>query len=408
MKDNSTDQCMPFWPLEFLSLVRDRRVFFVGDSIMGNLFISLLCALYHTSEAVYRVNFVKLYHCDNVLCPLNEAKHSYNRGGAITFHATNTTLTYTMINSPSKDVAGVLERYGVTSGDILVLNPGLHFNDKDKYRNAMETLKESLQSLKTSTPERFPIIFYNEITPQHFPDMPNGYYAQITENYSGTRICKPFYDPTNSSSVRAAHAQDWRNRIMEDVLASLISKGDVTVIPIASALYDQYDAHLGTSPFYYVPFDCTHWCFPGNVDRYMQLMLFNGILRKLRTIVPNGSKHHVKATDTKQTANSKNSTSATTPIRARPPSTLELEQMLQPAYVNDESWQSALVSSLGLKAGDIIGVKSQRAIYMLDNAGRKCVFNSWDAFVRRGFDVSQVKQLSVDDFVLIPDGPPLE
>lgn len=192
LKDNPNDRCVPFRPTEFLSLVRDRRVLFLGDSVMGELFVSLLCALYHTTESFYRFRFMMLLHGDNFLRPLNQSKHSYNQGGTITFHALKVTMAHILVNHPNENIAGILKSHRVTTQDIIVLNPGLHFNDRGEYRNALGSLQTLLQSLKQSSPGNFPIIFYLQITPQHFPDMPNGYYGQRPKNFKGTRICKLF------------------------------------------------------------------------------------------------------------------------------------------------------------------------------------------------------------------------
>jgi hypothetical protein len=56
-----------------------------------------------------------------------------------------------------------------------------------------------------------------------------------------------------------------------------------------------------------------------------------------------------------------------------------------------------------LKEGDLVKTQKQHEVFLLKD-GKKCGFNSIDAFVKRGYDFSQVKVISEVDLNSIPTG----
>ena len=88
-------------------------------------------------------------------------------------------------------------------------------------------------------------------------------------------MCAPFsYDYTNATLV-AEH--DYRNAILH---ALLKNDNVFTIIPIAHGLYSQWDAHVeGSKIVSYAGFDCTHWCYPSGVFKFVQRMVYNYIVR---------------------------------------------------------------------------------------------------------------------------------
>jgi hypothetical protein len=105
---------------------------------------------------------------------------------------------------------------------------------------------------------------------------------------------------------------------------------------------------LKFSPFYYVPFDCTHWCFPSGADRYMLLMLYNTLFRRV--------------------------------------------DVTQWKVLNQENLTEDKLKGTGLMEGDLVKSSRQREIYLIQN-GQKRLFNSWDAFAGRGYSLDKVKMI---------------
>ncbi len=52
-------------------------------------------------------------------------------------------------------------------------------------------------------------------------------------------------------------------------------------IPMSKAVYNQYDGRLGEEPLPFAPVDCTHWCYPSNIEvfKYIHRMIFNSFLK---------------------------------------------------------------------------------------------------------------------------------
>jgi hypothetical protein len=80
---------------------------------------------------------------------------------------------------------------------------------------------------------------------------------------------------------------DWRNKLVHEILSDLEAKNQVYIVPTAIGLQDQYDAHVNRG-------DCTHWCFPSSVFKYLHLMLYNAMLKKLPSM-PNPPMSMIKA-----------------------------------------------------------------------------------------------------------------
>lgn len=412
-EDNDHSTCLLFRPFEFLSLLRNRRMFFLGDSILGNLYVSLFCSLYHVSESHHRVNFIKLFGCDKVLCPFDTESHSYNHGDVLTFREFNTSLFFFIFNKIEFDLRGVVDYYGMTADDIVIINQGIHYNEPKSFAGHLRSFHLQLNKLWSNHDfrTRMPILLYAESTPQHFPaemeNQANGYYKPVTTTQeqlpvNRTRKCRSFISskPTTEEKQRV-YKSDWRNRLVEHELGSFLAAANIsaplsitdldrpfiTRVPLAASLYDQFDAHLETSPFLWVPFDCTHWCFPGGVDRYMHLMLYNAVWRALRRV--------------QQRQDLQKLTKDSTTIQE-----MRRQPLDNSVKEHDRTWRQRGLPA-NLHAGSLIKMSHQRTIYYINDQGQRQMINSWEGFVSRGFDMAKVVTVSMEEFRLIEEGLPL-
>jgi hypothetical protein len=197
------------------------------------------------------------------------------------------------------------DRERTFKGDIVIYNQGLFYNNITRYRLMLQTLREELIQLKQFQPllhqqergKRYPVHFFiPETTPQHFPTA-NGYFPK-SKNYTGS--CVPLKDrDSKRSDVIENDMQssgDWRNHLLHEYLHSLTKQGLISFIPIAKGLRNQYDAHPMSG-------DCTHWCNPSAIFKYMHLLYFNAMLPHLarskqdRDAIERATEDHVDVND---------------------------------------------------------------------------------------------------------------
>ena len=94
-----SDASVPFRRSEFLELMRGRRMFLIGDSVIAGIFTSLLCT-FHTMTEINKLqmNFKRLPDCSQLMCPGvvrdGSGEHSWNRGGHVYFRFYDFSLFY--------------------------------------------------------------------------------------------------------------------------------------------------------------------------------------------------------------------------------------------------------------------------------------------------------------------------
>ncbi len=226
-----------------------------------------------------------------------------------------------------------------------------------------------------------PNMFWMETTPQHYGTS-NGYYAKV--NAVSEHTCSPIYNPKLPGDLERIRSLDWRNRLAEKHLEPLIQRKKMSIIPIANDLYSQYDAHLvGTSSELqhlvgHGGIDCTHFCFPGNVNRYMVLKMYNVMLRHIQE----KENRTIYATLNKQRFAVSNVGAVT-------------------AFSTDP------YQRYNLHPGDVFRIDGDRSIYMLGIDGTGRPFNSWNDFVGYGYNIKQVKSLSKGGIIGLPLGETL-
>lgn len=383
--------CLEFSPFEFLEQLRDRRVIMVGDSLLTQLWQVLVCALHGSAEHRLYVNWAKMWRCNEVTCPHDEAKHSNCHGGILRFPSANVTIVNKKMYKYSKEYfLGTLQRLKVSPRDIVLVNFGLHYNDEKEYSTAIESMINDLQNHPEAP--RWNLGFL-ETTPQHYPAS-NGYFAQGEQNGN---TCRPLAMMPKTASLVSEPSTlapgDWRNHVIHRVFGSSTasassgnSRLSLRIIPIAHGLYSQFDAHVAIEPYPSPPWlDCTHWCFPSGALRYYLIHLHNAIRRMIGRdpAARSASVHsgHVDAT-TSSLSNQRHG-----------------HHRSKASSVNDVS----LLQGLQYPDGTLVK-GGGRSIYLIRNHMR-CEFGSFAAFQKLGLDLKNVVKLSEDELDEIPVGP---
>jgi GDSL/SGNH-like Acyl-Esterase family found in Pmr5 and Cas1p len=360
-----SNDCLEFYPANFLESIRDRDVVFYGDSIMTQLYSALVCMLYKTTRVVIHPVWAteKMFgHGPRFACP-RWPNNCYLLSAVATVRSANTTLHfvdgYYMDERGRENFKKMMHNLKLQSNDIVVMNVGMHSNNRTEHKEQMDGFFAELfewendrnpQTLPASyivqgaapndkNPQSsLPHILFLETPPQHFPDSAdgNGYFTEHMR-YDGKK-CAPLAD------VDLAARNDWRNTLLHDA-ARNVGLSDI-IVPIASPLRSQWDVHVGSSPYsnFGRTLDCTHWCYPGGIYDAVFGVLFNHMLQLNITTLPVG--YH-----------------STESVRSYP-------------------------------EGTLIRAASGREIYQIHNK-KKDLFNSFNAFASRGHDV--------DDVLIIPD-----
>jgi len=195
----------------------------------------------------------------------------------------NSTLAFAWIDKYSKGLLPKVANSSVngrkmSAEDAIIFNFGVHYNhvgtktsySRERYEDDMKLLVSDVQAMSAVGPSSLPPrFFFLESLPQHFTTMTHldGYFIES----EAANYCVPI------GSDNEMAAKDWRNRVAERHLGSLIRR-----IEVARPLYSQYDAHIaGDSQLGdFDPGDCTHYCAPSGIFQLIHSMILNALLLK--------------------------------------------------------------------------------------------------------------------------------
>lgn len=360
-KPNPSDRCQAFHPMQLMEKLRDKHVVFMGDSILIQLWVSLVCTIHPLLDTQLAVHFAKLGTCNNITCP---DPHS-NRHGSLHrgwIYVPSYNLSLSLVQEPRyslKAVEHIYSKHHLSSSDLVVFNYGVHFNNRSEFDAVVRTFKAEIIEGKygyggpdsgTGVPawkQHLPPILYFQAAPQHFPGG-NGYYSPQDSS--------PYAGQCQAADPARRRAEDWRNSVLDEHLLSIGDGIDspLHMVRIAEALYSQHDAHVGTEPYVRLPLDCTHWCFPSGIFKYMHLMLYNALHR----------------------------------------------------LVDHRKEVPVFYYGLDLREGMLVKSKLSKDVFLLKQ-GQRRPFSSLSAFTSRGFDFAQVVTVDAWDLQLIPEGEPL-
>lgn len=224
--------CIPYSPLEFLGLIRNRKLYLIGDSIMLQVFQTLACSLHMATKSIFRIRWEYTFKSPKV-CPLHSV-HCHIGGGLIQFPLLNSSIVYRNMYTYHRKSLMNEVLIGCSVEDVVILNIGAHYNAKEEFEEHMQNLATDLYKIRHYRGS--PIVLFRESLPTHFSYSVNqsGYFQQGEVSTS----CKPYSHIMNTTEI---YNKDWRNRIADKYLNLSNIDG---VIRMAEALYSQYDAHI--------------------------------------------------------------------------------------------------------------------------------------------------------------------
>lgn len=280
---------------DMLSILQNRRILLLGDSVMIQIYLDLLCKLSSSVDIDIDITFGVNTHRPTLQCPFGK-KHCHPYSGLARIRSFNIELYGQQMGYEEGFIKSkfinFINGFNMTKKDIVVFNYGLHCNNQIQYKSILtEFMNELLEYQQSDT---MPTIFLLESTPQHFPTS-NGYFDPDVAKES--QFCglpnvtsKDFESPDFTKWFRSL---DYRNILLQSLYnSSFNNKGfgpninlsenhanPVLLIPIAEALYSRIDAHIDRSPFFWTNSpDCTHWCMPNGIFAYIHQKLYNAWL----------------------------------------------------------------------------------------------------------------------------------
>nr|CAD1825308.1 unnamed protein product [Ananas comosus var. bracteatus] len=266
-KPQGCDDVPQFDPTAFLDVVRGRRMAFVGDSVARNQMDSLLCLL------------------SQVEIPIDVYKDAEDRFRTWHFQSHNFTLTMLwtqfLVEATERDINGS-ENY-LYKGDKLVgctfcsapnvEGLGVTFAVRSAFRTAFKFLRSCDRR------EKKLLIVLRTFSPAHFE---NG-------AWNGGGSCNRT-SPFSEEEMMSLSGINWeiRNAQVGEVERLKGSGEKFEVLDVTKAMLMRPDGHPGThwnNEWMRGYSDCVHWCIPGPVDLWNELLLKVLIQNKTKRVV---------------------------------------------------------------------------------------------------------------------------
>lgn len=242
------------------------------------IFQSFVCSLYSITKSEMKLQWN--HHHDgkvytDVTCPLKE-KHCHLWASSILFPDAQSSIEFRDIyDYPPNSLRSWLHDTGPR--DVVVINFGLHFNDKSSFESALQSFSKDLSDYFAMKGNEAPKILFRESLPTHFETKTSsaGYFHDKDGQPKGAR-CVPL---PAAASYEQIVADDWRNNLLEKYLNST----GVGLMKVAKALYSQYDAHIdGDSKIVsFEAADCVHYAAQSGVFHYLKRIHLNYIAHAL-------------------------------------------------------------------------------------------------------------------------------
>lgn len=250
--------CAEFWSSHFLESIKNRVIVFIGDSVMAQIWIALVCSLSSTTPVTFHPTWSSLKRWRNYECPFGQ-QHCHLSRGIVTIKLANVTIKYFEDYGYSKSgFEANLKTNMLGPNDIVFFNYGLHSSDNISYLQSIESFFSDI-GLRRQQSSDVPHVLFLETLPQHFGGE-NGEYDK--EKLKNITTCLPVKDYIK------AHANDHRNRAVERIAANY--NFSHLVVPLADGLRSRYDSHVEKNQLnnFDGP-DCSHYCFPSSVFNFI-------------------------------------------------------------------------------------------------------------------------------------------
>ena len=251
-------------PAEMVRRARGRPVFFIGDSLARQQFISLACSTWEFVSDT-DVAWARRWPCHAQPRCVGGGEHSGFERGCFTWSVggggSRSQVCYSI-----QRLEAVLK---LTKPAVVVVSLESAHIDVDVYEHHVELIHNTLSSYLTSDSGNFSLIhqiFYREASPQHFPTRDGGFEALLTKRNCTKQL------PENSDSQRKANLE-------QKYLLPLEANRNFRFIPTIAHLASRGDWHVGDGVG--TAGDCTHWCMPGPVHSLEPNALFYAPTLKL-------------------------------------------------------------------------------------------------------------------------------
>jgi len=261
--------CNPFSPLSFLHAMNGGKMVIVGNSILMQLWVAFVCEMHQLNGVLEEADWFQHHvgHYNAVTCPFG-AIHCHIHGGRLKFQS-GESLSFLRTNIDlSFDIKNVIATHNLGKGDILLFGLGFSIPDLTQFENFVKKLRVDTDELPL---ESSPRIFLLEALPQHFKT-PTG-----DGKYNIQTLNKAVCHPIQSDGM------EWyeNNKEYSIAQATFANSTRVSLIKAAQPLVSQWDAHVETSKITsYDVVDCTHWCYPSGVFKFLHKVIYNAIRKK--------------------------------------------------------------------------------------------------------------------------------
>lgn len=153
-------RCLKFWASSFIESIHNKKVLLIGDSIMFQIYSSLICELLQYTEYSLYMNWGgnNQDHCGDDInhCISLRSLFITSKNSSISFRRQNKMSINFLLDSIKLDSK-------LKENDIVIINAGAHYYDSHYYKNLLLTLKEGVDK-----EDNLPKLFFLESTPSHF------------------------------------------------------------------------------------------------------------------------------------------------------------------------------------------------------------------------------------------------
>ena len=281
-----------------LQRLRNRTLYFVGDSLTAQHFIATVCflvaPLLRKSTAPragaapvlrlpsYRLDFWPLSRehthqprlCIDFPVPPPRTEEAGAARGQLELPTANASICLVLaatsmwgaedrrqgrkghVVQAEGAVRGLAERRWLRSRDVVVANVGLHVNNATLVAAAVGALLASFAALPNAGRPR---LLWRETAPQHFGGRVGGRYGAAMRTGERKGGCRP-----HNASDRG---EDGEGNMLNRAVAPLLARAGVPILRIWRPSAARWMEHLGNN-------DCSHYCHPSGVlDLWVRLLL---------------------------------------------------------------------------------------------------------------------------------------
>lgn len=236
-------------PQEFLQGIQGKTLSFIGDSLTGQQFESLICWLAPLGAEKHEHE-------------VEDGKQTYRR---VTFPG-DTHVQFHFIMGEEFDMS-VRGNAPILAADWIVFNIGAHHKSMETLTRAIYKMVRFLRDNSQAQ------LIWREYSPTHFKEVLD-FHGIVMEKQDGNGGCEPH----SKDAVTMNNYSQMRLNVANDI----ISKNNIPILKVfeeSDGAYDQHVAINSTNPQNQFVTDCRHWCYPSRVLD----MWNNKLLRILRS-----------------------------------------------------------------------------------------------------------------------------